>query len=71
MNIISLGILGILWCAGDIEDKADAFFQMINPPGQNQDSVSAQDKDWASVLGKTFYIASYWTHTKANAWAVS
>jgi hypothetical protein len=28
-------LLSILWCFGDYENKAEAFFKCLNPPGQN------------------------------------
>jgi hypothetical protein len=31
---------------------------MLNPPGQNPDSISANDKDWPSILNNLFEIAT-------------
>ena len=33
VNINSILILGLLWCSGDYDDKSEAFFQLLNPPG--------------------------------------
>ena len=30
---ISLMCLGLLWCSGEIEEKAEVLLEMINPPG--------------------------------------
>ena len=59
----SLLMLGVIWCGGDFADKGNAMFQLLNPPGQNQDSISAGDKDWKDVFDTMVYMASYLTYT--------
>ena len=54
----------MLWCAGTLEDHSEAFARLINPPGQNQDSFSASDKDWPVVLDAIVYIATKFTFQK-------
>jgi hypothetical protein len=60
-------LLAILWCAGDMICKAEAFFKCLNPPGQSQDGISANDKDWDSVFDKLVYLASIFTYKVAAA----
>ena len=60
-------LLSILWCAGDMVCKAEAFFKCLNPPGQSQDGISANDKDWDSVFDKLVYLASIFTYKVAAA----
>jgi hypothetical protein len=35
VNTEALSLLAILWCGGSVGDKAEAFYQLIQPPGQN------------------------------------
>jgi hypothetical protein len=58
---ISLLALGLLWCDGNIKDKTDVLFGIINPPGQSQDNVTASDKEFMVLLETIFFIASHWT----------
>ena len=46
IDVQSILILGLLWCGGDNEEKALALFELVNPVGQNQESISAGDKEW-------------------------
>ena len=68
MNLNSLIQLAILWCQGDLTDKAEAFFMQLNPPGQNQESISANDKDWDMVFDTMVYIATQWTQDNATVY---
>ena len=63
-------MLAILMCAGDPSDKADAFFMLLNPPGQNQDSISANDKDWPEILDTLVYIATFWMQEQEQDWSL-
>ena len=63
-------MLAILMCAGDPSDKADAFFMLLNPPGQNQDSISANDKDWPEILDTLVYIATFWMQEQEKDWSL-
>ena len=65
-SVNTLLLLGILWCQGDVSDKAQAFFEQLNPPGQNQDGLSANDKDWDKVFDRIVYMATYWTEKQAK-----
>ena len=55
-------LLAILWCFGDLHSKAEAFFRCLNPPGQSQEHISANDRDWESVFDKLVYLASVFTY---------
>ena len=57
-----LVLLAILWCCGDYQSKAEAFFRCLNPPGQSQEGVSANDRDWDTVFDKLVYLASIFTY---------
>jgi len=61
VNVKSLSQLAILWCAGSFNDKCEVFFQQLNPPGQDQSSVSFNDKDWPEVFDQIAYLATFWT----------
>ena len=54
----------MLWCGGTLDDKTEAFAKLINPPGQNQESFSASDKDFPDVLDNIVYIATKFTFQK-------
>ena len=59
INVTSLMCLALLWCQGSDYDKAETLFEILNPPGeQNQDKVAAQDKEWDLVLKNIFEIAT-------------
>jgi len=62
-----LSLLALLWCRGEYKDKAEVLFQQLNPPGQNQDGISANDKDWDLVFDRLIFIASEWTQVQAKA----
>lgn len=61
-----LSLLALLWCRGEFKDKAEVLFQQLNPPGQNQDGISANDKDWDQVFDRLVYLASFWTQEQAK-----
>ena len=56
----------MLWCGGQLEDKAEAFAKLINPPGQNQDAFSASDKDFPAVIDAIVYVATKFTFMKCT-----
>ena len=62
LNYTSFLCLCILWCAGDDQDRAFALFQCINPPGENQDKITINDKSWKGVLKILFNIATIFTY---------
>uniref|UniRef100_A0A7S3CSH0 Uncharacterized protein n=1 Tax=Strombidium rassoulzadegani TaxID=1082188 RepID=A0A7S3CSH0_9SPIT len=54
-------LLAFIWCGGSLEDKGEALFQCLNPPGQSQTGVSANDKEWDKVFDQLCYLATVWT----------
>jgi hypothetical protein len=68
INANSLIMLAYLWCQGSYQDKADCLFSLLNPPGENQDSIGWKDKDWEIILDTIFFIATQWTQDRAALW---
>lgn len=56
----SIIALGLLWCEGSLKDKAEVVFKLLNPPGQQQDHISANDKEWDLVFDRIIYLATHW-----------
>lgn len=59
LKVRALEVLGIAWCSGSDEDKAEALFSSVNPPGQSQVGVGANDKELPEVIE---YIIDIHTH---------
>ena len=53
--------LGMLWCNGDLNDKANVFVSMVNPPGQSSGKISASDKELKQISMLTAELASVFT----------
>ena len=66
IDVNSILILGLLWCSGSHYDKGEALFELINPKGQNQESISANDKEWDLILDTLVYLATNFTYTNAR-----
>lgn len=64
ISYTSMMCLSLLWCGGDDSEKAQALISIVNPPGENQDSVSANDKQWPLVLDTIFEIATAFTFSQ-------
>ena len=62
INFQSLLALSILWCSGDGIDRAEALFLCVNPPGENNENISASEKSWETVLMTLFEIAVNMTY---------
>lgn len=58
LDINSVLCLCILWCGGDMSEKAEALFQCLNPPGQSQEGISCNDKEWPHVFYTIAFTAS-------------
>ena len=57
----SVLFLAILWCSGSSKDKAQGLFQCLNPPGQSQVGITANDKEWDVVFDSICFIATLFT----------
>ena len=62
----SIMALGLLWCDGGVKDKCDVLAGIINPPGQADEKISANDKEMLALLDTIFLIASWWTEETAG-----
>lgn len=51
--------LGLFWCQGNTENKADLLFELINPPTQSQVKIAFNDKDMDPALQLLMTIASH------------
>jgi hypothetical protein len=60
VNTETLSILAILWCNGGDVDKAENFYKLIQPPGQNSTSFAANDKEFPSLFKNLVRIATIW-----------
>uniref|UniRef100_A0A7S3IFY6 Uncharacterized protein n=1 Tax=Strombidium inclinatum TaxID=197538 RepID=A0A7S3IFY6_9SPIT len=65
VDTTSMLLLSIIWCGGDFDDKAEALFQCLNPPGQSQEGISANDKEWDLVFDTMCYLATVFTVDQA------
>ena len=56
---MSVLALGFLWCQADSYNRAELFFECINPPELNQNSsyVAWSDKDFPVVFDTILHIA--------------
>lgn len=69
LNTESLVILGLVWCAGNLDDKAQGLMDVVNPPGQAQDSFAANDKDLPGAVEKLVNIQTIWTLKQCKMFA--
>ena len=67
VDLNSAIILGLLWCEGGFKDKAEIIFKLLNPPGQQQEIISANDQEWEIVFDRLIYIATHWTEKYAGS----
>lgn len=58
---LSLLCLGLLWCNGSIEDKADVFGKIVNPPGQEFEVICASDRDMEPAIHRIIETATRFT----------
>ena len=61
IDIYSMICLGILWCQGEVEDKAHAFYQVVKNPSTG-DRISFEPEEWEQIVPKLVYIASVFTY---------
>ena len=57
---LSLLLLGFLWCQCDNYNKAEIFYEFLNPPEENQcqHKMACNDKDWPKVFETLIIIAT-------------
>ena len=61
IDIYSMICLGILWCSGDLEDKAQALYQVLKNPSSG-DRITYEPDEWEMVIPKLIYLASVFTY---------
>lgn len=59
LSRISVLALGFLWCQADEYNKAEMFFELLNPPEKNQNdaSIAWSDKEWPLVFDTIAQVA--------------
>lgn len=51
--------LGLIWCRGDLYNKAEMLFELLNPPeNQTQDVISCTDKEFFTVLNTIITLSA-------------
>lgn len=66
IDIYSMICLGILWCAGDIVQKAKAFYQVVKNPGSG-DLISFEPDEWEQIIPKMIFISTVFTYDQLEA----
>ena len=58
INWISVMSLGLLWCEGEPEERADVMFKTCNPQGENQASIAYTDDEMKIVIDTIIQFAT-------------
>ena len=69
---ISAMSLGLLWCEGSIQEKAEILFKTSNPKGENQEKITWNDDELKAVLStiitfSTIRSLMYYFRDKMNS----
>ena len=59
--------LGLLWCDGEIEDKAQALYQVVKNPSSG-DKICFEPEEWEQIVPKLIYIASVFTYDQIEVY---
>ena len=57
--------LGILWCSGDLKDKAQAFYQVVKNPSSG-DRICYEPEEWEQIIPKLIILASVFTYDQID-----
>ena len=58
----ALMALCVLWSTGTVAQRAQALFQMVNPPDEAQENIAHTDKGWEPTLFMLFEIATKYAY---------
>ena len=68
IDVMSLRLLGLLWCAGTPLEKAEVFTEVVNPPEELPDGkivqaefIAANDRDFKPMFELLFMLATRFT----------
>ena len=62
LKIRSVVVLALLWCHGSLREKADALFQLVNPPKKEQTIIHPVNDNWSKVFDLLVFTATVWTY---------